>query len=453
MTLIYNVLFFLLALTILVAVHEWGHFIVARMVGVKVLRFSIGFGRPLISFMGKKGTRYILAMIPLGGYVKMLDEEEGEVKPSELNKAFNRKSVWARIAVVIAGPALNFIFAVLAFWLMFVIGINTLAPIIGAIEPNSMASKTSLRVNDELLAINQEPVRSWQEFQQKMVEHLGEQGTLSLTVKREKNPMPFEVLLPINDWQLDPIKPDLLKSLGLKAYLPLLEPVIGKVIENQPADKAGFKENDQIIEINTTPIQYWHEVLSLVQLNLDKTIKVKVLRNNSPLTLILTPEIKIYEGQKMGFIGIIVKKQFIAQNWLRNQKYSIYVSFKMAVKETKKLTLTSFNMIGKFLNAKISPRNIGGPIGIAEGAGQAASVGFVYYLSFLAFISISLGVINLLPIPMLDGGHLLFYLVEILLGRPVLGKVKEKCLMVGMALLLSLTVLAMFNDITRLLHT
>lgn len=448
----YNITFFILALTILIAVHEWGHFIAARMVGVKVLRFSIGFGRPLFKYMGRKGTEYILAWVPLGGYVKMLDEDEGDVESEELDKAFNRKPVWARLFVVLAGPALNFVFAIFAFWLMFVIGIKSLAPIIGNVEPASIASQASLQIQDEIIKVGEQPVRSWQEFQQNMMPYLGSERGAVLTIKNTQTGMLRTGLLPTKFWLLDPLKPDLLKSLGISAYVPLLQPVIGNVIDNLAAQKSGLRAGDTVVTINQEPINYWHQMLKIVQDNGSKKLVVDVLRNEKLHTLTIYPQLKTYNGRQIGFIGASVQKQNIVDDWLRNQKFSAFVSLKMALAETKKFTITSLTMIWKFISAQISVRNIGGPIGIAEGAGQSASIGFSYYLSFLALISISLGVINLLPVPMLDGGHALFYFIEMVAGRPVPSVIREKCLMVGMALLGSLMMLAMFNDITRLVH-
>ncbi len=451
MDIVYSTLYFLLALTILIAVHEWGHFIVARMVGVKVLRFAIGFGKTIFSYKGKKGTEYVLGMVPLGGYIKMLDEDEAEVDSADLDQAFNRKPIWARMAIVIAGPALNFIFAVFALWLMFIIGIKSLAPIVGEVTPSSISQKANIQKQDEIIFVGDKAVRSWREFQIAMMTKMGDKEKLPITVKNTKTGSINKLNLDLKNWHLDPKKPDVLQSLGIKAYIPYLKPIIGSVVKDKPAAKAGMKSGDLIQKINNIKIKHWYQLLQIVQASGNKPILMEVLRNGKNIKLSLIPELKLYNNKDVGFIGASVKQQFIVANWLRNQKYSITTSLAMALSETKNLTVTSFQMIGKFISGKVSLRNIGGPIGIAQGAGQSAKIGLAYYLSFLALISISLGVINILPVPMLDGGHLLFFMVEAIIGRPLSKPIREQLMVVGIVLLLSLMVLAMFNDISRLI--
>lgn len=453
MSIIETFFYFLLALTLLIAVHEWGHFIVARMVGVKVLRFSIGFGRPLLRYLDKKGTEYVLAMFPLGGYVKMLDEEEvGELPPEEKQHAFNQKPVWARMAVVSAGPALNMLFAFLALWLMFVIGIKTFAPIVGEVEPNSIAAKAGLKPQDEIITLDAAKILSWRDFQMQMMNELGERRELALSVKNKSSSQTRQLTINLAQWQLDYRDPDIFVSLGIKPYFPLLLPIIGEVLPNSPASQAGLQPGDKILMMNNQTIQHWYQVLQVVKDKGSTPLLFKVERaNQKEVEFSVIPTIKTTNGHSYGFIGIKVMPQQLTNDWLRTQQYSFFAASHMAWQETIELTSTSLQMVWKFLTGKVSLRNVGGPIGIAQGAGQSAQIGLAYYLSFLALVSISLGVLNILPVPVLDGGHLLFYVIEFVLGRPLSRMTREKALGVGTILLLALTALAVFNDVVRLI--
>lgn len=444
--------YFIIALSILIAVHEWGHFIVARLLGVKVLRFAIGFGKPIFSYKGKKGTEYRIGIFPLGGYVKMLDEEEGDVPPELKHQAFNRKPVWARMAVVVAGPVLNIIFAVLALWLMFVIGIKSMAPIVGKVEKGSIAQQAGIVSQDEIIDADGKPVRSWRDFQIAMMAAMGTENSMTLSIYNKKSQQTRQARLALNNWQIDPDQPDVLKSLGIKPYVPLLKPIIGELMPSTPAFDSGLKTGDVVTEINGEPIKYWHQLMLAVQKNGIKPITFAVKRHQQLEHFTITPMTKEVNGQNVSFVGIMVKPQYIADNWIRKQQYSVSQSLVMAVSETKALIEVSLQMIAKFITGKVSLRNIGGPIGVAQGASQSAQIGLAYYLSFLALVSVSLGVLNILPVPMLDGGHLLFYTAELLFRRPLPKVVQEKLMVVGLAFLMGLTALAVFNDMSRLMH-
>ena len=445
-------LYFIIAIAILIAVHEWGHFIVARAVGIKVLRFSIGFGRPILKYQSKSGTEYVLSIFPLGGYVSMLDEEEGDVPAEEVEQAFNRKSVWARMAVVVAGPALNFIFAVFALWLMFMIGISSIAPIIGEVSPNSIAAKAGLKPQDEITRLAERKIGNWRDFQIGMMSQMGSANSVALSVVNKQSNLERDTRLDIKGWDIDPNELDILKSLGIKPYVPLLKPILGQVVAGDPAEQAGLKIGDEILAVNNQPIKYWYDLLVFMQNNKAKPVTLTILRDKQKIDVRLQPKVKKLEDKEVGFIGVVVKKQYIADDWIRKEKYSLLGSVKMALFETYHLTAVSVEMIWKFISGKVSLRNIGGPIGVAQGASQSAQIGLAYYLSFLALVSVSLGVLNLLPIPMLDGGLLLYYIIEVITGKPVSRKARERLLWLGAGFLLALTLLAAFNDISRLIN-
>ncbi len=449
-----SIFYFVVAVAILIVVHEWGHFIVARACGVKVLRFAVGFGKPIFKYQGRKGTEYVVGIIPLGGYVKMLDEEESEepIPEEELKYAFNRKSLLAKMAIVAAGPFLNMVFAVFALWLMFVIGMTTLAPIVGTVTPKSIAAEAGLVKMDEVLSVANKEVKSWRDFQLEMVTHIGAKKRVSIKVKNVDSLKHKDLKFDLNEWVLNPKKPDVLKSLGLQPYLPDVKPIADKILKGLPAFKAGIQKGDLIFSIDGERTPSWFDVLQIVRKSANKPLKMIVLRNNKQTLLNITPGAKKINGEDIGYIGLSVKQFDWPKGWLRVQRYSFGVAFIEAFKETWNLTQTSFKMLWKFVTGKVSLRNIGGPIGIAQGAGQSAKGGTVYYLAFLALVSVSLGILNILPVPMLDGGHLMFYIIEGIRRRPLSKGVKEKSMVVGLILLLMLTVLAIFNDVIRLMN-
>lgn len=447
-----NTFYFVLAVSILITVHEWGHFLVARWNGVKVLRFSIGFGKPLIKYQGKKGTEYILAAIPLGGYVKMLDEEEEHVPDEDKPYAFNRQSVWARLAIVIAGPLFNFLFAIVAIWLMFVIGINTLAPIIQQVKMPSVAEKAGFKSMDEVMAVAGRPVQNWRDFQLEMVTHLGQKKPITIEITNHGSKQTNRLLMPMDNWQLDHKKPDVLDSIGITPFVPSIKPIVGKVVHKSAAQLAGLKPGDKILSVNGKPIRDWIQLVHMVRKNPGEMLLLSVKRNHQTLPIKLIPRRKEENGKTIGFVGLTPKSVDWPAGWLRMQHYGLWESVPRAFTETWNLTTLSFKMLAKFVSGDVSLRNIGGPIGIAQGAGQSARVGIEYYLSFLALVSISLGILNILPIPMLDGGHVLFYLIELVRRRPLDEKTKQKALMFGLVLLLAVTTLAIFNDVVRLMY-
>lgn len=451
MTVVHNTLYFILALIILVFVHELGHFLAARLVGVNVLRFSIGFGWPIFSYKGKKGTEYVLSILPLGGYVKMLDEDEGPVPDLQKPYAFNQKSVWSRALIVIAGPLFNFIFAVIALSGMLMIGVRTYAPIIGEVQPYSIAQKVGIQPYDKVVKVEQEEIPSWGIFQQNLLLHLTEDKTIKLTLLNVKTGKRHDVLLPPFANNVDELEGDFFQALGIKPYIPNFKSVVGKVEPKSAASQAGLMRGDVILALNGKSILYWSEVVAFMKDNGTKSVRVLLLRDKEQLSVMVHPQLKQVGNETFGQLGIAVEKQFVVDDWSYINKYKFAKALVIAFKQTQQMINISLNMFWKMIRAEISVKNIGGPIGIAQGAGESASIGIAYYLYFLALISVSLGVINLMPLPVLDGGHLLFLAIEFMIGRPLSRNIRDKANVFGVILILALTFVAMFNDITRLL--
>ncbi len=453
---------FVVALGILVTAHEYGHFWVARKCGVKVERFSVGFGKAIWRRKGKDGTEYVLAMIPLGGYVKMLDERVEDVPEHMLGQAFNRKSVWQRIAIVSAGPIANFIFAIIALYFMFLIGVPSVKPIISDTIADSPASVIKVTEPSQVIAVDGKKVRDWEEVNLALVGHIGAQN-LSITVASLANLTPVmnaekdaaligkTYQLDTKAWKFDPEKESPITALGLKVYRPSLKPIVGAVIEGSAADQAQVKVGDTILSINDKPYGDWASFVALVQQSANKSLSLKIKRDGEILILPVTPKAeKNAEGKLVGLIGISPKSPKWPENMLIQMEYGIVGSALNAVDRTWQLTAVSVKTIAKLFTGDVSVKNLSGPISIAQGAGRSADYGLVRFLGFLALISISLGIINLMPVPVLDGGHLLFYFIEVVTGRPVPERVQEIGFKIGAVMLLLLMSVALFNDFSRL---
>lgn len=439
---------FLFAIMVLVTVHEFGHFIVARGFKVKVLRFSVGFGKKLGSFYDKKGTEYVIAAIPLGGYVKMLDEREGPVKPEEIPFAFNRKSPLVRIAIVCAGPLFNFLFAIFAYWLMFVIGFTTYAPLIGNVEPHSIAYNAGIQPGFEIIAINNEKIDDWQDVRLALLSYLGDSAKVTFTLKSRTSAHIENKTVDLSNWHMDD-ELQLLKSVGIHAYIPAIPLIIQKVIEDSPASRAGLHPEDELLAINSKPLSDWKQMVEYVADRPHQEIQLTVRRNQQNILIpIQIGQVEV-NGKARGFLGV----QSMIPNWpadlIRKKHYSPLKAWIPAVEKTWEMTSLSFQFLGKMLTGELSVNNMSGPIGIAEGAHYSASLGIAYFMSFLALISISLAVINILPIPILDGGHLMYYLYELITKKPVSEKVQAIATQIGIFLLLAVMILAFYNDITR----
>jgi regulator of sigma E protease len=450
-TLANSILGFILAIGILVTVHEFGHFWVARKLGIKVLRFSIGFGKPLLTWHRKNDdTEYVLAAIPLGGYVKMLDEREAEVPESEVDRAFNRQPLWVRTAVVLAGPVFNLIFAVLLFWVVLVMGESGLRPIVGEVSPHSPAAAAGFTPGEEVLRINGKETPTWTQMLYQFASAAAAGDEISIETRDKDQRLQTRVLAFDAIGDLAEVK-NPLSALGVKPELPRLPPVLGRILPDQPAQRAGLQPGDRILEVDGIPMETWIAWVEYVRKHPLALMLLKIQRNGQLLDLELIPEAVEVDGKTIGRIGAANKSD--PELWARYQvQYSMgfVEAFPAAVVRTWDFSTLTLKVMWRILSGQASLKNLGGPITMANAAGSAVDAGLVYFLKLLAIISISLGVFNLLPIPVLDGGHLFYFLIEAVTGKPPSEQFMMRGQQVGLALLLSLMVLVFYQDIARL---
>ena len=446
-------LYFLLALFILVIVHEYGHFQVARWCGVKVLRFSFGFGPVLARFKDKRGCEYAWSLFPLGGYVKMLGETEipAELDAKTRSMAFSQKSLPVRIAIVLAGPLFNFLFAFVALWLVLVIGMHSLAPMIQTIKPNSLASQAGFVPNQEIIAINDTPVTSWQSFQYLMMPYIGSSQRVNFTLKSLEDGQIKHIALPLKNWNLNDKKPDLLQSLGIEPFIPKIPPIVGEVLPDSPAAKTSLQKGDVLLKVNGQPIKDWLFLVDYLKTRPDTPLTLEIQRGNSRESVNLVTGHQKNQGETQGYLGVKSQKLNWPNNWLRLEKKGPFEALGTALNQTLHLTGTTIRLMGRLVTGQLGLKTISGPLGIAQGAGDSGRNGLVSYLFFLALVSVSLGVLNLLPIPLLDGGHLLYYVLEFIKGKPLSDSVKSLGVYIGLLLLATLMVIALGNDISRLM--
>lgn len=444
---LWNLASFLIALIILIAVHEWGHFWVARRCGVKVLRFSLGFGKVLWSKKGSDGTEYSLSLIPLGGYVKMLDERVESV-PDELRaQAFNNQSVAKRAAIVAAGPFANFVFAVVAFWLVFLLGVPGVKPVIGEISPTSIAYQAGLRTGMQILQVNQQAVTDWEGVSYGFVGAAG-QAEIKLTVESDPG-VQQQIHLPLADWKLSPDEPLPFRILGFSPLGPEILPEVAKLTPGGAGEKAGLKAGDKILSVDERPVTDWQQFARIIQQSPEIPLQLQVSRDSQTISVTLTPARKETKDRVVGFAGLMPVVKPLPEKYLTETRYGLLDAVSHALKRTAEVTKLTLDVVGKLLTGTISADNLSGPISIAKGAGDSAGFGLVYFLGFLGLISVNLGIMNLLPLPVLDGGHLLFFGIEALLRRPVPAKVQDIAYRIGAALLMCLMAIALFNDFTR----
>lgn len=450
MSLIISLFGILLTIFLVVGVHEFGHFIVARLSGIKVLRFSIGFGKPLYRWYDKKGTEYVLAAIPLGGYVKMVDEREENVLASDLPYSFNRQPLYKRIAVICAGPFSNLIFAALLYWLLFVIGFTTIKPIIGEVTPNSIAAMAGLKPQQEILQIDHEPTSGWYAVIIRLFEHAGDQGTLQIQATSPNATQSTNYQLNLASWKMDELKPDPLKSLGIEPYAPKIPAVIDVIQPNSPAEQAGLKPKDQIIAIGNQSIKDWMEIVNIIAFAPEQTLEFHIIRDKKEMTLPVTIGVKhAFFVKKYGYLGMM-PHYVLPPNLLRHEQYGPIAAIPKAYSQVKLFTHMNFIMLEKLIEGKVSLKSLGGPLTIFESAGTALNNGIIPFMSFLAFLSISIGIINIFPIPGLDGGHLLFQIIELIIRRPLSERTQILLYRLGLILLMLLIAQAITNDILRL---
>lgn len=452
MSLIFTIISFIVAISILVAIHEYGHYIVAKKLGVKILRFSIGFGKPLwTKRFGKDQTEFVVAALPLGGYVKMLDARETEVNPEEEHREFTRQSVWTRIAIVAAGPIFNFIFAIFAYWLMFVVGISGVKPLIGNVDNDGLAKQAGLISGYEIVSINNNKTPIWDVAVKNIIPSIIDRSQAVLELK-DKTGNIVTRTLDFSETKGEIKVEKLFEQLGFTPWRPNIKPIIGAVIENSPAENAGFQVDDVIISVNEIVTSDWIEVVDIVSHKPAEVLQVAVLRNNKKVILQVIPEKIKRDGQVVGRLGIGHK---VGASYPKDMRvthgYNVLEAIPRALSRTWDFSVLTLKMLSKIFTGEVSIKNLSGPVSIAQYAGYSASAGFARFLDFLAVVSISLGILNFLPIPILDGGHLTYYLIEVVRRKPVSEETQEFASRIGLVLLFSLMTVALYNDIIRAL--
>lgn len=450
-----NALFIIVAAILLlgplIAIHEFGHYFVARKLGVKVLVYSIGFGPTVLKWTSKKsGIQYQLSALPLGGYVKMLDEREGNVAEADLPYAFNRQHPWKRIAIVAAGPLINLIFAVLLFWVLFLPAQEQLNTRVGKVLVNSPAATAQMQVGDKITAVDGAKTTTWEQLNFALVDRAGESGIIQIEADRNGQAKSFE--LPIQNFLKDQNQSPL-DSLGFIPYRPYIPATVMKLSEDGAAIRQGMKEGDQIVAIDGVKMKDWFDVVEVVQASPEKLLKIDVLRQNQLVHLEVMPQGKRDNmGNVSGVLGVQSNpdKVVIPAEYKQTIQYGPVEAFGKAIDKTGQISTMILNSIVKMVRGLIGLENLSGPITIAKVAGQSAEMGWQTFISFMALMSVSLGILNLLPIPMLDGGHLVYYFVELIRGKPVSEQIQLVGLKIGMVLLGSMMLLALFNDFMRL---
>lgn len=440
----------LIALGVLVTIHEFGHFWVARRCGVKVLRFSVGFGSPLLRWHDRQGTEFVVAAIPLGGYVKMLDEREGDVPAEQIEQSFNRKSVRQRIAIVAAGPIANFLLAILFFWVLAMLGSQQAKPVIGAVQADSLAAAAGLQAGQEILAVDGEPTAGWGAVNLQLVRRLGESGTLELLLREPDSTAQSTRQLALRDWQKGVEQPDPLQSLGIRPWRPAIVPVLQEIDPEGPAQAAGVRKGDRLLLIGEQRIADWQQVLDVLRELPGQQVRLLVEREGRELAFTVNLAVRGEGEARGGYLGVGVGAVEWPQEMLREVRYGPLDALGEGLRRTWHMTLLTFDSVRKMLVGELSVKNLSGPITIAKVAGASAQSGVGDFLYFLSLLSISLGVLNLLPIPVLDGGHLLFYLIEWVRGRPLSERVQGWGMQVGISLVLGVMLLALINDLGRL---
>ena len=450
MSALYMIVGTLVALGVLVTFHEFGHFWVARRCGVKVLRFSVGFGMPLLRWHDRRGTEFVIAAIPLGGYVKMLDEREGEVPADQLDQSFNRKTVRQRIAIVAAGPIANFLLAMVFFWVLAMLGSEQIRPVIGAVEAGSMAAKAGLVAGQEIVSIDGEPTTGWGAVNLQLVRRLGESGSVNVVVREQDSTAESPRELALDHWLKGADEPDPIKSLGIRPWRPALPPVLAELDPKGPAQAAGLKTGDRLLALDGQALGDWQQVVDLVRVRPDTKVLLKIERDGAQIDVPVTLSVRGEAKAAGGYLGAGVKSPEWPPSMVREVSFGPLAAIGEGARRTWTMSVLTLESLKKMLFGELSVKNLSGPITIAKVAGASAQSGVADFLNFLAYLSISLGVLNLLPIPVLDGGHLLFYLIEWARGRPLSDRVQGWGMQIGISLVVGVMLLALINDLGRL---
>ena len=446
MIILQKAIFFVISLGILIVVHEYGHYLVARLCGVKVLRFSVGFGRPLALWRrGPDRTEWVIAAVPFGGYVKMLDEREGPVEPRELHRAFNQQGVWRRLAIVAAGPLFNFLFAILLYAGLFMHGLPEAKPTLGEPAAGTPAQSAGFKVGETVRAVDGEPLASWSDLRWRVVKGALQHEVLEVEVINERQEV-YQRRLDLSKLQSADIEGDVMREVGLS--LAPMEPVLGEIVAGQPAQLAGLRSGDRILSVDGAPVRSWQDFVRIVVQSPEKRLALAIERDGKTIAVEIAPRAERQDGKTIGRIGAGARDGGKLYTLV---SYGPLDSLAKGAAKTWEMSLFTLKMLGKMVTGQVSWKHISGPITIADVVGQSAQRGWLPYLITLAVISISLGVLNLLPIPLLDGGHLMYYAVELIKGSPVSERVMELGQRVGLALLLVMMAFAFYNDFNRLL--
>ncbi len=448
MSILHTILWFLVAIGILVVIHEFGHYLAARWAGVKVLRFSVGFGKPLFSRrFGRDQTEWTLSALPFGGYVKMLDEREGAVSEADLPRAFNRATVWRRIGIVAAGPAANFLLAIAFYWVLLMQGLPALKPIIGEPPADTPAARAGLVAGDEIVRVNGIETPTFTDLRLTLLRAgvAGDPLRFDLGDGRQVRiaPVPLDT---------DNLEQDTLRPLGIVRFDPDMAPVVGKILPEGAAARDGLREGDRLVSVNGQPVARWQDWVEVVRAHAARPMQLEILRDGRTLPLSITPDSVDEAGQRVGKIGAGPRiDESVLAPLMTEVRYGPLDALWRGAAKTWDMSVFTLEMMGRMVLGQVSWKNLSGPLTIADYAGQSATLGWISFVSFLALVSVSLGVLNLLPIPLLDGGHLMYYVAEVLTGRPVSERIMETGARIGMMLLLLLMSFALFNDVQRLI--
>ena len=452
MSFLHTLAAFIVALGVLIVVHEYGHYLAARFCGVKVLRFSVGFGRALLTRkIGQDQTEWVIAAVPFGGYVKMLDEREAPVPPAEAARAFNRQGVWRRFFIVIAGPAFNFFFAILVYAGLFLYGLPEARPVLGAPPAGSIAAAAGLRSGDTVRSVDGEAIGTWQELRWRILQAALQRQPVRLETLDERGHI-IAARLDLSAFPAEDVEGDAMERVGLRLYRPPLDPILGQVVAGGAAERAGLQAGDRILRADGKVVPSWEALVNAIRARPGLPLRLTLERAGATLTIEVQPDAVAAGGERIGRIGAA---PFVppahAEKMLVRVQHGPAGALWRAVAKTADISVFSLKMLGRMLLGQLSWKHLSGPVTIADFAGQSAQMGWVAYLTFLALISISLGVLNLLPIPLLDGGHLMYYVIEIVKGKPVSERAMELGQRVGLALLLFMMAFAFYNDLNRLL--
>jgi regulator of sigma E protease len=450
MDLLQTIFFTLIALGVLVSFHEFGHFWVARRCGVKVQRFSIGFGPALLRWRDSQDTEFVLAALPLGGYVKMLDEREGEVAVEDLPHAFTQKSVWQRLAIVAAGPAANFLLAVVALWIVFLSGERGIAPVAGSVISGSLAQQAGFEPGTEIVAVNGHRTSTWAAVSRQLFGYIGTSGEIPLTVTYPNSTIEYELAVPVSAWLREAEEPSPLRELGITPPFNLEALNLGAVAEDGAGYAAGLREGDRLVAINGRDILSVEEFINSISGSANTAVELLVEREAGQVVVSAVPRLVDRDGVQVGQLGVqLASLGSYPEELLRSVEYGVLGAAVRAAEETAETSVFVLKSIGKLVVGDLSPKNLSGPITIAKVAGDSAKSGFDNFIRFIAILSIMLGVMNLLPIPVLDGGHIVYYLIEMVKGSPVSDAVQIVGYKVGFFMLMGLMVFATYNDVMR----